>query len=777
MLTHELEKTLQRAINIAKEHKQTNADLEHLALALLSDKDVTKFLCESKIDSEKIALNLKEQVGIEIQLAEEIYHEVSPGILFQKVVHKAAVQANLSGISKHINGLNVLAEILAEDNRISAIFHLYGINRLLVINYLVHGEALISKDDNNQTPQTLLQDNVTTDGSEEAIKNLGNNISSLKKYCINLNELVQEGKIDPLIGRDDEINRIIEILSRKTKNNPLLLGEPGVGKTAIVEGLAYKIENNLLPENIKKVTIYSLDLGVILAGTRYRGDFEERMKKIIQELEKIPDAVLFIDEIHNIVGAGSTNGGALDASNLLKPALARSKIKCIGALSYSEYSKHFLKDKSLVRRFHTVNIDEPSAEGTLAILKGAKKTFEDFHKVKFKEEALVAAVELSKRYIPDRCLPDKAVDVIDEAAAYMSLRRNNKTRITISKHDIEQVVSKMVKIPVSRITKSEAEQLKTLESQLKNKIFGQDKAIKALCTSVKLSKAGLRDPSKPIGSYLFSGPTGVGKTELAIQLAKKLNMNFIRYDMSEYMEQHSVSKLIGTPPGYVGFEGGGQLTDEVHKSPYSVILLDEMEKAHPDIYNIMLQIMDYGCLTDHQGKKVSFKNCIIIITSNAGARELIKDTVGFDNITNSQSSDFSKAIEKTFSPEFRNRLDGIIQFDQLSKVIIEKIAMKFIDELREMLKKHNISISFSKEAFKFICKKGYDPMSGARLMNKVIQDNVKCELADYILFGPLSSCGESILVDCKDNKVTIQRLDPEQKSKNNKKLTMRETAN
>jgi len=579
-----------------------------------------------------------------------------------------------------------------------------------------------------------------------------NSESPLKTYCVNLNESAENGKIDILIGREEEINRTIEILCRRTKNNPLFVGDPGVGKTAIVEGLAYKIVQNQVPKVLKNAIIFSLDLGALLAGTRYRGDFEERLKSILKELTQVHNAVLFIDEIHSIIGAGSTNNSALDASNLLKPALARSKIRCIGSTTFAEYSKHFAKDKSLVRRFQQITVDEPSIENSIAILKGLQPYYEKYHNVKYTVRAIEAAVHLSKRYITDKQLPDKAIDVIDEAGSHITIANNHKN-IIVNVRDIEKVISKMAQIPTISISTKETDRLRTLDQDLKGLIYGQDEAIDELCAAVKMSRAGLRDEKKPVGSYLFSGPTGVGKTELAIQLAKLLNMELIRFDMSEYLEQHSVAKLVGTPPGYVGFDNGGQLTEAIAKSPYSVVLLDEIEKAHKDVYNILLQIMDYGQLTDHQGRKVYFNNAVLILTTNAGAEQMSRAAMGFHR--DIRIMEDKEEIERIFSPEFRNRLDAVVSFRSLTREIVAQVTAKFFAELEEQLRLKNTTLIITDRASQYVYDHGYDQKNGARNMERLISDKIKKVIANELLFGKLVSGGK-VLIDFINSKLTFK---------------------
>jgi len=764
MLSKNLEVAMQQSINIARHYKHQQASIEHLLLALIEDPDASAALSACCADTDSIRKKLTEHLSKMDKTASlNVTADITPNINFQKIIHRSAIQANLSGISKDISGVNVLAEILLEsDSFASQTLHDHQVTRLDVINYLIHGENYRnfikrSAEEQNIFVARSFSNDFPINAIEETQKE---EPEALKNYCTNLNKAALKGSIDVLIGREEEINRSIEILSRRSKNNPLLVGEPGVGKTAIVEGLAHKIAHGKVPKNLQNAVIFSLDIGSLLAGTRYRGDFEERIKLIIKELVSVPNSVLFIDEIHNIIGAGSTNGNALDASNLLKPALARGEIKCIGSTTFNEYSKHFAKDKSLVRRFQQITVEEPTIESTIKILDGLRSYYEKYHNVHYTKEAIEAAVLLSKRYITDKQLPDKAIDVIDEAGAHLAITNPNNTKINVEVSDIEETIAKMAKIPTVSVSLRESDQLKNLENKLKSCIFGQDKAVAELCSAVKLSRAGLRNAKKPIGCYLFSGPTGVGKTELAVQLAKMLNMHFIRFDMSEYLEQHSVAKLIGSPPGYVGFDSGGLLTEEITRHPYSVLLLDEIEKAHKDIYNILLQVMDYGTLTDHQGKKVSFHNAIIIMTTNAGAQLLSKNPLGFDSL-GTHLLDNKIEIERVFSPEFRNRLDAIISFTPLAKDVVEKVASKFINEFRDQLKAKNISLSIAKKAYAYICEKGYDPLNGARIMEKIINEKIKQPIADEILFGKLS----------KGGKISIAFLDDETLSFKTQKIT------
>ena len=591
----------------------------------------------------------------------------------------------------------------------------------------------------------------------------------MSKYCIDLNAKAIEGEIDPLIGRTLEVERCIQILCRRRKNNPLLVGDPGVGKTAIAEGLAFKIVDKKTPTILSNTTIYSLDMGALLAGTRYRGDFEERLKAVMTELEDHPDAVLFIDEIHTVIGAGATSGGAMDASNLLKPSLQGGKLRCMGSTTYKEFRQHFEKDRALARRFQKIDVIEPSIDDSIKILKGLKPYFEEHHNVKFSIDAIKSAVELASRYINDRKLPDKAIDVIDEAGAAQHLLPENKRRRNIGQKEIEAVVAKIARIPPKNVSKDDAEVLRDLESKLKTVVFGQDKAISALASAIKLSRAGLREPEKPIGNYLFAGPTGVGKTEVARQLADTLGIELLRFDMSEYMEKHAVSRLIGAPPGYVGFDQGGMLTDGIDQNPHCVLLLDEIEKAHPDVFNILLQVMDYGKLTDHNGRSVDFRNVIIIMTSNAGAAEQAKAAIGFGKSL--REDEDTMAIERIFSPEFRNRLDSIISFSALPKEIIIQVVDKFVVQLEAQLMDRNVAIELSKTAAEWLGNKGYDTRMGARPLARVIQEHIKKPLAEELLFGKLSK-GGLVKIGIKNGKIDLRIIEPEHTLISRKKVPL-----
>jgi ATP-dependent Clp protease ATP-binding subunit ClpA len=748
MLSKNLEATINKSVAIAKHYHHRQVTLEHLLLALTEDIEAKTALLTLGVNLSDIIEKLTRYLAEDIKLnaISEIKNvKASPSITFHRVIHRAVIQVNLSKISKYVNGVNILAELLTEAESFSfQLLQKSHISRLDVINYMMQRGKKIRHS--NMSTIDLDAPYLKNDEKEANLE------SPLKTYCVNLNESAENGKIDILIGREEEINRTIEILCRRTKNNPLFVGDPGVGKTAIVEGLAYKIVQNQVPKVLKNAIIFSLDLGALLAGTRYRGDFEERLKSILKELTQMHNAVLFIDEIHSIIGAGSTNNSALDASNLLKPALARSKIRCIGSTTFAEYSKHFAKDKSLVRRFQQITVDEPSIENSIAILKGLQPYYEKYHNVKYTVQAIEAAVHLSKRYINDKQLPDKAIDVIDEAGSHITIANNHKN-IIVNVRDIEKIISKMAQIPTISISTKETDRLRTLDQDLKGLIYGQDEAIDELCAAVKMSRAGLRDEKKPVGSYLFSGPTGVGKTELAIQLAKLLNMELIRFDMSEYLEQHSVAKLVGTPPGYVGFDNGGQLTEAISKSPYSVVLLDEIEKAHKDVYNILLQIMDYGQLTDHQGRKVYFNNAVLILTTNAGAEQMSRAAMGFHR--DIRVMEDKEEIERIFTPEFRNRLDAVVSFRSLTREIVAQVTAKFFAELEEQLRLKNTTLIITDRASQYVYDHGFDQKNGARNMERLISDKIKKVIANELLFGKLVSGGK-VLIDFINGELTFK---------------------
>jgi ATP-dependent Clp protease ATP-binding subunit ClpA len=760
MLSKNLETTLHKALALAKHHRHEYATLEHLLLALTEDADAMPVLRGVGVNLDGLRSALLEFVEQDLaSLVVDHVDEARPTAGFQRVVHRAAIHVQSAG--KHeVNGANVLVAMFSERES-HAVFFLQEqeVNRLDVVNYISHG--IVKYGDlrqiaTNQQQQNEHQEEEMDDGSIRYSQKQTKEEESkdpLTLYCQNLNKKAQSGKTDILIGREKEIERTVQILCRRTKNNPLLVGEAGVGKTAIAEGLALRITRGEVPAVLKNAVIFSLDMGSLLAGTRYRGDFEERMKAVIKSIEKLPGAILFIDEIHTIIGAGSTSGGALDACNLLKPALARGSLKCVGSTTFKEYSQTIEKDRALARRFQKIDVMEPTVEDSIKILRGLKPYYEEHHNVRFLPAAIEAAVELSQRYIHDRKLPDKAIDVIDEAGAAQMLLPANKRKKTITVKEIEDVISKMARMPSKTVTMDDAAALKNLEKNLKLTVFGQDRAIDEVAAAVKMARAGLREETKPMGAYLFTGPTGVGKTEVANQLAKTLGMELVRFDMSEYMEKHSVSALIGAPPGYVGYEQGGQLTDAVDKTPYSVVLLDEIEKAHPDVFNILLQVMDYGRLTDQNGKVVNFRNTIIIMTSNAGASDAARNAIGFGASTRGDE-EVKSTVSRLFTPEFRNRLDAIIGFDHLNKDVVKHVVSKFIYGLESQLSERNITISLTEAATDWLAEKGYDKAMGARPLGRLIADKIKKPLANEVLFGKLSK-GGSVKIGIKDDEVTF----------------------
>jgi ATP-dependent Clp protease ATP-binding subunit ClpA len=680
-----------------------------------------------------------------------------PTAAFQRVIQRAAIHVQSSGRTE-VTGANVLVAIFAERESNAAFFlQEQDMTRYDAVNFIAHG---VAKDPTFGEARPIsgssdFDEDITPEASE--VEGDGKE-SALAKYCVDLNAKAMKGDVDPLIGRSEEVERCIQVLCRRRKNNPLLVGDPGVGKTAIAEGLAHKIVAGETPEVLANATIFSLDMGALLAGTRYRGDFEERLKAVMTEMEDHPDAVLFIDEIHTVIGAGATSGGAMDASNLLKPALQGGKLRCMGSTTYKEFRQHFEKDRALARRFQKIDVNEPSVDDSIKILKGLKPYFEEHHDIKYTTEAIKSAVELAARYIHDRKLPDKAIDVIDEAGAAQHLVAESKRRKTIGTKEIEAVVAKIARIPPKNVSKNDAEVLKDLEKALKRVVFGQDVAIEALSSAIKLARAGLREPEKPIGNYLFAGPTGVGKTEVAKQLASTLGVELLRFDMSEYMEKHAVSRLIGAPPGYVGFDQGGMLTDQVDQHPHCVLLLDEMEKAHPDVYNILLQVMENGKLTDHNGRTVDFRNVILIMTSNAGAREMSQSAIGFGR--DKREGEDTAAIERTFTPEFRNRLDAVISFASLGKKIITRVVEKFVLQLEAQLMDRNVTIELTPAAAEWLGDKGYDDKMGARPLGRVIQEHIKKPLAEELLFGKLAK-GGVVKVGVKKGKIDLTILEPE----------------
>jgi ATP-dependent Clp protease ATP-binding subunit ClpA len=733
-----LEKALHQALAFANQRRHEYATLEHLLLALIDDVDATAVMKACNVDIEALGRTLKEYVDNELEgLTHGGKEDAKPTAGFQRVIQRAVIHVQSSG-REEVTGANVLVAIFAERESHAAYFlQEQDMTRYDAVNYISHGIAKRAGMAEPKSPRGA-QDEEDQESRQNEPQNKKKE-GALDSYCVNLNKKARDGKVDPLIGREAEVSRTIQVLCRRSKNNPLYVGDPGVGKTAIAEGLARKIIKGEVPEVLADATVFSLDMGTLLAGTRYRGDFEERLKQVMKEVEAHLKAILFIDEIHTVIGAGATSGGAMDASNLLKPALAAGTLRCIGSTTYKEYRQHFEKDRALVRRFQKIDVNEPSVPDAIEILKGLKPYFEDFHKLKYTNEAVKAAVELSARYIHDRKLPDKAIDVIDECGASQMLVSENKRKKTITIKEIEVTVATMARIPPKSVSKDDAEVLQNLETTLKRMVYGQDSAISQLAAAIKLSRAGLRDGEKPIGSYLFSGPTGVGKTEVANQLAKVLGVELLRFDMSEYMERHTVSRLIGAPPGYVGFDQGGLLTDGVDQHPHCVLLLDEIEKAHPDLYNILLQVMDHGKLTDNNGKQVDFRNVILIMTTNAGASDMAKSAFGFTRTK--REGDDTEAINKLFTPEFRNRLDATVSFGHLPTEVVAQVVDKFIMQLDAQLSDRNVSIELSDEARKWLVENGYDQAMGARPMARLIQSAIKTPLADEVLFGRLKNGG------------------------------------
>ncbi|MBT4932850.1 MAG: ATP-dependent Clp protease ATP-binding subunit ClpA [Rhodospirillaceae bacterium] len=757
MLSRNLEQTLHRALAMATERRHEYATLEHLLMALTDDQDAVAVLRACGVDLDQLRQNLVDFINdelAEIRLdspTDTPMADPKPTAGFQRVVQRAIIHVQSSG-REEVTGANILVALFSERESHAVYFlQIHDMSRLDAVNYISHGIAKVPGKDRPAAVSGADEDMA----AEDIVKTAD---EALEAYCVNLNQKAQEDGIDPLIGRNAEVDRTIQILCRRSKNNPLYVGDPGVGKTAIAEGLARRIVKGEVPDVLKEATIYALDMGSLLAGTRYRGDFEERLKGVIKELEDMPHAIMFIDEIHTVIGAGATSGGSMDASNILKPSLANGKLRCMGSTTYKEYRSHFEKDRALVRRFQKIDIHEPSVEDTVKILKGLKPYFEEHHNVTYSAEALRTAVELSARYINDRKLPDKAIDIIDEVGASRMLLAKAKRRKKITVKDVEETVAMIARIPPKSVSSDDRKALKTLEMDLKTMVFGQDKAINALSSAIKMSRAGLREPEKPIGAYLFSGPTGVGKTEVARQLSMTLGVDLVRFDMSEYMERHSVSRLIGAPPGYVGFDQGGLLTDAVDQQPHTVLLLDEIEKAHPDLFNILLQVMDHGKLTDHHGKSVDFRNVILIMTTNAGAAELAKPAIGFER--SERTGDDTEAIERMFTPEFRNRLDATITFDSLSPESVSRVVDKFIIELEAQLGDRNVIIELTDDAREWLAKKGYDKLFGARPLARVIQEHIKKPLAEELLFGKLSD-GGVVRVSIVKGKAAFDYPDPE----------------
>ena len=734
-----LEQSLHRALAIANERNHEYATLEHLLLSLTDDAEASAVLRACSIDLDLLKKNLRDYIDRELEnLVSDGREDAKPTTGFNRVIQRAVIHVQSSG-REEVTGANVLVAIFAERESHAAYFlQEQDMTRYDAVNYISHGIAKRpGLSDPSKGPRGSDEDHGDKDGKEtnDPKKKEG----ALEAYCVNLNKKARDGKIDPLIGREAEVQRTIQVLCRRSKNNPLLVGDPGVGKTAIAEGLARKIIKNEVPEVLAEATVFALDMGTLLAGTRYRGDFEERLKQVMKEIENHKKAILFIDEIHTVIGAGATSGGAMDASNLLKPALAQGSLRCIGSTTYKEYRQYFEKDRALVRRFQKIDVNEPTIPDAIEIMKGLKPYFEDFHKVKYTSEAVQAAVELSARYIHDRKLPDKAIDVIDETGASQMLLPEPKRKKTIGIKEIEMTIATMARIPPKTVSKDDAEVLQHLTETLERVVYGQNSAIEALTSAIKLARAGLRDGEKPIGSYLFSGPTGVGKTEVARQLATSLGVELTRFDMSEYMERHTISRLIGAPPGYVGFDQGGLLTDAIDQHPHCVLLLDEIEKAHPDLYNILLQVMDHGKLTDHSGKQIDFRNVILIMTTNAGAADMARASFGFTQ--GKRVGEDTEAIKKLFTPEFRNRLDAIVSFGHLPAEVIVKVVDKFIMQLEAQLADRNVTIELTDEARRWLVENGYDEAMGARPMARVIQTHIKTPLADEVLFGRLKNGG------------------------------------
>ncbi|WP_226554085.1 MULTISPECIES: ATP-dependent Clp protease ATP-binding subunit ClpA [Celeribacter] len=753
-----LEQAIHAALALANARRHELATLEHLLLALIDEPDAARVMQACNVELEELRKTLLDYIEDDLStLVTDVEgSEAVPTASFQRVIQRAAIHVQSSGRTE-VTGANVLVAIFAERESNAAYFlQEQDMTRYDAVNFIAHG---VAKDPafGEQRPITGSDEHQEETQSAQPQSSGEDKESALAKYCVDLNKKAAEGDVDPLIGRAHEVERCIQVLCRRRKNNPLLVGDPGVGKTAIAEGLAKKIVDGETPEVLSKSTIFSLDMGALLAGTRYRGDFEERLKAVVKELEDHPDAVLFIDEIHTVIGAGATSGGAMDASNLLKPALQGGKLRCMGSTTYKEFRQHFEKDRALSRRFQKIDVNEPSVDDAVKILQGLKPYFEEHHDIRYTADAIKTAVELSARYIHDRKLPDKAIDVIDEAGAAQHLVAESKRRKTISPKEIEAVVAKIARIPPKNVSKDDAEVLKDLENTLKRVVFGQDKAIETLSSAIKLSRAGLREPEKPIGNYLFAGPTGVGKTEVAKQLADSLGVELLRFDMSEYMEKHAVSRLIGAPPGYVGFDQGGLLTDGVDQHPHCVLLLDEIEKAHPDVYNILLQVMDNGKLTDHNGRTVDFRNVILIMTSNAGASEQAKEAIGFGR--DRREGEDTAAIERTFTPEFRNRLDAVVSFGPLPKEVILQVVEKFVLQLEAQLMDRNVHIELTRPAAEWLADKGYDDKMGARPLGRVIQEHIKKPLAEELLFGKLSK-GGVVKVGVKDGDIELRIEEP-----------------
>ncbi|EIZ81099.1 ATP-dependent Clp protease ATP-binding subunit ClpA [Novosphingobium sp. Rr 2-17] len=749
-----LEKTLHSALSHASERSHEYATLEHLLLALIDDADAAQVMQACGVELGDLGDVVRQYLDQEYQsLKTEDKGDPAPTAGFQRVIQRAILHVQSSG-KDTVTGANVLVALFSERDSYAVYFlQQQDMSRLDAVSYISHGIGKGGRRIEDRSPKGNEESPPTPEEKTETKAASNKKESALDQFTVNLNEKALKGKVDPLIGRGPEVDRTIQILCRRSKNNPLYVGDPGVGKTAIAEGLARKIVEGEVPEVLAEAVIYSLDMGSLLAGTRYRGDFEERLKQVVSELEKMPHAVLFIDEIHTVIGAGATSGGAMDASNLLKPALSGGTIRCIGSTTYKEFRNHFEKDRALLRRFQKIDVNEPTIEDTIKILRGLRTAFEEHHRVKYTPDAIKTAVELSARYINDRKLPDKAIDVIDEVGAMQMLVPPSRRKKTITSKEIEQVIATMARIPPKSVSSDDKKALGTLERDLKRVVFGQDKAIEVLSTAMKLSRAGLRDPDKPIGSFLFSGPTGVGKTEVAKQLASIMGIPMQRFDMSEYMERHSISRLIGAPPGYVGFDQGGLLTDAIDQQPHCVLLLDEIEKAHPDLFNILLQVMDNGRLTDHHGKTVDFRNVVLIMTTNAGASDMARSGIGFGDVSKADAGE--EAVKQMFSPEFRNRLDAIVPFAYLGKDTISRVVDKFILQLELQLADQNVHIQFDSDAREWLGERGYDKLYGARPMGRVIQEKVKQPLAEELLFGKLAHGGE-VHVSIKEDALNFE---------------------
>ncbi|MBP1849933.1 ATP-dependent Clp protease ATP-binding subunit ClpA [Rhizobium halophytocola] len=747
-----LEKALHQALTYANERHHEYATLEHLLLALIDDADAAAVMGACNVNLDALRKTVTDYVDNELANLITGYDEDSkPTSGFQRVIQRAVIHVQSSG-REEVTGANVLVAIFAERESHAAYFlQEQEMTRYDAVNYISHGIGKRPGATPSRPPRGAEEsEGEAKQGRDPEEAGQKKQQEALKAYCVNLNEKAKGGRIDPLIGRNDEVNRTIQVLCRRSKNNPLYVGDPGVGKTAIAEGLAKRIVEGKVPEALADATIFSLDMGTLLAGTRYRGDFEERLKQVVKELEDYPGAVLFIDEIHTVIGAGATSGGAMDASNLLKPALSSGAIRCIGSTTYKEYRQFFEKDRALVRRFQKIDVNEPSIDDAIEIMKGLKPYFEDYHKLRYTNDAIKAAVELSARYISDRKLPDKAIDVIDETGAAQMLLPQSRRRKLITDKEIEVTIATMARIPPKTVSKDDEQVLANLEQELRSVVYGQDAAIEALSTAIKLARAGLREPDKPIGAYVFSGPTGVGKTEVTKQLASSLGVELLRFDMSEYMERHTVSRLLGAPPGYVGFDQGGLLTDGVDQHPHSVVLLDEIEKAHPDIFNILLQVMDHGSLTDHNGKKIDFRNVILIMTTNAGASEMARAAIGFGS--SKRSGEDEEALNRLFTPEFRNRLDAVIPFAPLPTDVINQVVQKFVMQLESQLSERNVTFDLSDAAVEWLATRGYDEKMGARPLGRVIQEYIKKPLANEILFGKLKKGGVVKVGTKKDDK-------------------------